>query len=53
MTDEELLAELKRRGIEHLWIGACGCCQSPWVRIRLDDGRIFESEDRSIGKPDD
>lgn len=53
MTDEELLAELKRRGIEHIWIGACSCCKSPWITVRFDDGRTFRSEDRNIGEPDD
>lgn len=53
MTDGELLTELKRRGIEHIWIGACGCCQSPWVTVRFDDGKVFRSEDRNIGTPED
>lgn len=36
MTDEELLAELKRRGIR-VSIWGCGCCDSPVVKFCFDD----------------
>jgi hypothetical protein len=43
MTQDELEAELKKRGIE-LQIGACGCCSSPWVAVKIDGEKVFDDE---------
>ena len=53
MTEQELLAELKKRGIDKVWIGGCGCCDSPWIKVRFDDGRVYENEGRNVGNFDD
>jgi hypothetical protein len=50
VTKEEVIAELKARGVE-LHIGACGCCGSPWVKIKIDE-RDFESEYENFGEYD-
>lgn len=43
MDKEELIAALKERGIE-LDIGACGCCSSPWVKVKIDGEKVFDDE---------
>lgn len=40
MTQEELVAELKSRGVE-LEVQSCGCCP-PSVRVKLDGKEAHE-----------
>ena len=40
MSKEELLAELAKRGIK-VEVSGCGCCDSPWFRVVIDDQEVF------------
>ena len=39
---------LKAIGVE-LQVGGCGCCGSPWARIRLHGKMLYDGEGRSFG----
>ncbi len=34
---------LTHRGI-HLDVGACGCCQGPWIKIAIDGVVVLDTE---------
>ncbi len=42
MNRDELIALFKEKGFT-VSIGACSCCQSPWIKIEYEN-RIFEQE---------
>jgi hypothetical protein len=51
-TDEEvaildhLTRTLEQRGVR-LAIGACGCCDGPWVRVQIDGGELSPIVERA------
>lgn len=47
MTKEEVLAEFAKRGIK-VEINGCGCCDSPWVKVLIDDEVVFEEDNVSM-----
>lgn len=47
MTKDEVKNELQKRGVE-VNAGACGCCQSPWIEVRLDGKKVLETEGEDL-----
>lgn len=46
MDKDTVIKELMRRGIE-VDIGGCGCCDSPWVKVKIDREVVFDDEGKS------
>jgi hypothetical protein len=42
---KQAIKALQRKGVR-LNIGACGCCDSPWVSIEIDGELLIDDEDR-------
>jgi hypothetical protein len=40
----KVLDILEERGIK-LYVGACGCCESPWVSIHIDGEEVLKEQE--------
>lgn len=47
LSQYQLKAALKERGIA-MNVGGCGCCNSPWLKVAIDDVVVYDDDNTNF-----